>query len=137
MQHFAGLHSSLDFRTALPRPFLGFYPAVISQGELDESINIISPSDATVKQSIVGPPKVTEPLQDHDNYDTSDPVSLHSFGETVHAPLGDLVLGRSGDKGANVNCGFYAHTDDEWDWLRSFLTRERMRQMMGADWKDW
>lgn len=137
MQHFAGLHSSLDLRTAVPKPFLAFYPAVISQGELEESINVISPSNATVKKSIVGPPKVTEPLQSHDNYDTSNPVPLHTFGETVDAPLGDLVLGRSGDKGANVNCGLYVHTDMEWDWLRTFLTRDKMRQMMGADWKDW
>ena len=29
------------------------------------------------------------------------------------------------------------HTDEEWDWLRSFLTRSKMQELMGTDWEDW
>ena len=53
------------------------------------------------------------------------------------APLGDVVLARSGDKGANVNFGVYVHSDDEWDWLRSFMTRAKMQELMGETWEDW
>lgn len=51
-------------------------------------------------------------------------------------PLGDIALGRSGDKGANVNIGLYVHTAVQWDWLRSFLTRNKMKELMGKDWQD-
>lgn len=56
-------------------------------------------------------------------------------------PLGDIALGRSGDKGANVNCGLYVPaaedpTGEKWDWLRAFMTKAQMRKMMGSDWND-
>jgi hypothetical protein len=98
MQHFAGFHSTLDHRTAIPKPFLGYYPAVISQSELEESVNLVSPTNANVHKTIVGPPKITEVLAERENYDPTNPVPLDGFGETVMAPLGDIALGRSGDK---------------------------------------
>ncbi|KAF2769374.1 DUF1446-domain-containing protein [Teratosphaeria nubilosa] len=136
MQHFAGLHLSLDTRTASPKPFLAYYPAVISQDELEESVNIILPQGRHVHKTVVGPPKTTEPLEQRENYETSEPVSLDTFGDTVMVPLGDIALGRSGDKGGNVNLGLYVHAEDEWQWLRSFLTRKQMQKMMGDDWQD-
>jgi hypothetical protein len=63
-------------------------------------------------------------------------VPLDSFGPTTVRPLGDIALGRSGDKGGNVNCGLYVQTAGEWDWLRSFLTRDRMKELMGKYWQD-
>ena len=138
MQHFSGMHLSGDYRTALPKPFLGFYPAVISQSELEESINIIDRKDsASVQRSVVGPPKKTEAIGRRENYETEHPVDLSSFGETVVAPLGDVTLARSGDKGANVNFGVYVHTDEEWHWLRSLMTKAKLQELMGATWEDW
>ncbi|CAK3736652.1 Hypothetical predicted protein [Lecanosticta acicola] len=139
MQHFAGFHSSLDFRTAIPKPFLAFYPGLIEQSALDEAVCIIldKANSPQIETLPVGPPKQTEPLEAREDYETRHPADLHSFGETVLAPLGDLALGRSGDKGANVNCGLFVHTDEAWAWLRSLLTREKFRAMMGSDWQDW
>lgn len=137
MQHFAGFHSSLDFRTAFPKPFLAFYPGVIDQNELDAAICIIGKVASQIERFPVGPPEVTESLQPRESYETSNPVDLRSFGETVMAPIGDIALGRSGDKGANVNCGLFVHTDQEWDWLRALMTRDKLREMMGSDWQDW
>lgn len=110
---------------------------MISQSELEESINIISKNEANVHKTIVGPPKKTEPIGERVNFDTLSPVELSSFGETVMAPLGDVALARSGDKGANVNFGVYVHTQEEWDWLRSFMTKARMQELMGTTWEDW
>lgn len=138
MQHFAGFHSSLDFRTAVPKPFLVFYPAVISQSELEESVNVISRKNAAnIHRNIVGPPKRTEALASRESYDTKHPVDLNSFGPTEMRPLGNIALGRSGDKGANVNCGLYVRTAEEWDWLRTLMTKAKMQEMMGTDWLDW
>ncbi|KAF2753060.1 DUF1446-domain-containing protein [Pseudovirgaria hyperparasitica] len=132
MAHFAGMHWSTDMRTAIPKPFLGFYPATIPQSELEEAVNIIDAS--SIRRYLVGPPSKTEPLQPRENYDPA--VISQSFGPTIMRPLGDIALGRSGDKGANVNLGLYV-TQDAWEWFRTFMTRARVKQLMGDDWKDW
>lgn len=138
MQHFSGMHLSGDHRNALPKPFLAFYPAVISQSELEESINIIDRKDrSSVQKSVVGPPKKTERIGERESYETQNAVDLSSFGETVSAPLGDIALARSGDKGANVNFGVYVHTAEEWDWLRSLMTKAKLQELMGRTWEDW
>lgn len=110
---------------------------MISQSELEESINIISKTQANVHKTILGPPKKTEPIQERVNFETRNPADLSSFGETVIAPLGDVALARSGDKGANVNFGVYVHTQEEWDWLRTFMTKAKMQELMGSTWEPW
>ena len=131
------MHSTLDMRQLRPIPFNAFYPAMIEQTELEESINMIDASTQEVKRLIVGPPHKTERLAARDNYETSNPADLASFGPTADRPLGDIALARSGDKDANVNIGIFVHTEMEWDWLRSFMTRQKMQELMGTDWKDW
>ncbi|KXT01933.1 hypothetical protein AC578_2545 [Pseudocercospora eumusae] len=137
MQHFAGFHSSLDMRTGIPKPFIAFYPGIIEQAELKEGVAIIDPKTAEATWHGINPPKKTATLAPREDYEPTNQVSLESFGETVMAPIGDIVLGRSGDKGANVNIGLYVHTDEEWDWLRTLMTKEQLKKMMGTDWKDW
>ncbi|KAF9892613.1 hypothetical protein FE257_001015 [Aspergillus nanangensis] len=136
MAHFAGMHCTLDMRTMEPKPFLGFYPATISQEELDEGVVMLT-STGSPRRIPVGPPKKTESLKQRENYETTSPVSLSQFGPTQMRPLGDVVLARSGDKGANVNIGLFVHTPEEWDWLRSLMTGDKMKELMGTDWKDW
>jgi len=123
-------------RTAIPKSFLGYYPAIIPQSELDEAANILA-ADGKLQRFVVGPPGKVEPVQARDNYEPVNPVPLESFGPTESRPIGDIVLGRSGDKGGNVNCGLYVQTSEEWNWLRSFLTRDRIKGMVGKDWQDW
>ena len=130
------MHLSLDTRLAVPKTFIGFYPATIPQSELDEAVNIIT-ADGKASKFVVGPPKVTEPLQARENYEPTNAVDVQSFGQTEMRPLGDIALGRSGDKGGNVNIGLYVQTKEQYDWFRSFMTRAKMRELMGKDWKDW
>ena len=135
MQHFAGMHLSLDYRTAIPKTFLGFFPATIPQAELDEAVVILGESGKDVRYA-VGVPQKTEALDHRENYETRDPVNTESFGATEMRALGDIALGRSGDKGGNVNLGLFVQTPDQWEWFRSFMTRARLQQMMGKDWRD-
>lgn len=138
MQHFSGMHLSGDYRTSVPKSFLGYFPAVISQDELVESINVIDRKDVSgIRTSVVGPPSKTEPIGKRESYETENAADLSSFGEAVMAPLGDVALARSGDKGANVNFGVYVHTAEEWDWLRSLMTKAKLQELMGATWEDW
>jgi len=123
-------------RTVAPKPFLGYYPAKVEQSELDEAVTILD-KEKDRRRIAVGPPKKTEALAPRSNYETENPVSLDKFGPTEMRPLGDIALARSGDKGANVNLGVFVHTAEEWDWLRSFMTKSRLQELMGSDWRDW
>lgn len=53
----------------------------------------------------------------------------------MEAPLGYVALGRSGDKASDANVGFFVSDDEQWDWLRSFLTIEKLKELLGPE--DW
>ena len=80
----------------------------------------------------MGAPKLTKiyPSQ-QPSYETKSPIPLSSFGPTVRAPLGYVVMGRSGDKASDANVGFFVRNDDEWGWLRSFLTVTKLQSLLG------
>ncbi|KAH6849217.1 DUF1446-domain-containing protein [Alternaria alternata] len=76
-------------------------------------------------------------------------MGFQSFGPTTRARLGDVVLARSGDKGGNANIGFFVPTNlpssyshgsplyaETWDWLRSFLTIPKLKEMFRESWSD-
>ncbi|KHN95203.1 DUF1446 domain-containing protein [Metarhizium album ARSEF 1941] len=139
MSHFPGAHCSWDLRTLAPKPFLGYCPVLVDQGEICESAVILTDRDEPGRRDAipVGPPRITEPLLPRLNYETDSPVALDSFGPKTMRPLGDVVLGRSGDKGGNVNLGLFVQTKDQFDWLRSFMTRDKLKELMRKDWRDW
>jgi hypothetical protein len=113
-------------------PYIAYYPGIIQQNVLNEAVNFLGPSPQSFP---VGHPPRYEPLAPRRSYPPTTPLSLSTFGPTVTRPLGDIALSRSGDKGANINIGLFVHTDEEYDWLRNFLTAEQMQIMMGEDWK--
>jgi hypothetical protein len=129
----------MDFRAALPKEFLTYYPGVIEQAKLQEGVHILdpkaTPEDFSVRKFDSGHPSVTESLSMRANYEPTNPVDLSAFGETIYKPLGDVALARSGDKGANVNIGIFVHTDEEYDWLRSLLTTAKMKDLIGDGWE--
>jgi hypothetical protein len=53
-----------------------------------------------------------------------------SRGPTTKAPLGLVIGARSGDKGGDANVGVWARTDAGHEWLRGFLTVQRLKQLM-------
>ncbi|KAL4754595.1 hypothetical protein BDW72DRAFT_114779 [Aspergillus terricola var. indicus] len=161
LKHFSGFHSTLDMRTAIPRPFLAYYPALIAQADLDERINLLS-DDNTIASIETGHPPAYAPLQPRENYDPpsispESPEYKTLFdGPTKRVKLGDVVLARSGDKGGNLNVGFFipsslpSSVNMEADtqrkqsqrqkdlslWLRHYLTTSRMRDLLSTDWRD-
>lgn len=107
---------------------------MIEQAQLAEAVHFLGASPTSFE---AGHPPAYESLAPRHNFAPTTPVAINSFGETVSRPLGDLVLGRSGDKGANANIGLFIpdSTDEQWDWLRSFLTAEKMQELVGDDWR--
>ncbi|KAF8874373.1 hypothetical protein CPB85DRAFT_1236417 [Mucidula mucida] len=53
--------------------------------------------------------------------------------ETVRGPLGWIVHARSGDKGGNVNVGFFVRHEDEYPWLRSLLSLKKMIELLSEE----
>ncbi len=51
-------------------------------------------------------------------------------GPTVRSPLGRVVGARSGDKGGDANLGVFARTDAAFEWVRDFLSVERLRELL-------
>lgn len=85
----------------------------------------------------VGHPPKYELLERRENIPTTylgKPLS--SFGSTKPIRLGDIALARSGDKGSNLNVGFFVRTPKVWEWLRSFLSSSKLIQLTGEDWSE-
>lgn len=80
-------------------------------------------------------PSAYKKLRPRDNYETSKPINLASLGKTRLVRLGDIVQARSGDKGANINIGFFVRRAGHYPWLQAFMTKTRMRDLTGKDWR--
>jgi hypothetical protein len=120
-----------DFRLAEGKPYYEYWVALLPQSELNHRVHCLFGDNKIIKMA---PPTKTQTFpRQQDSYETKDPVDLSSFGETVHAPLGYVVLGRGGDKASDCNNGFFVRHDDEWDWLRSLLTIEKIKELLGPE----
>jgi len=53
-----------------------------------------------------------------------------SSAPTRRAPLGHVAGARSGDKGGDANVGVWARSDAGHEWLRGFLTVQRLKTLM-------
>jgi hypothetical protein len=135
IQAFPGFTPNLEYpRTSQPKPYLAYFPCLLDRKRVDMAVHFVDG-----KSSIAVPHRST-PGQHikQDNYEPNTPVSLDSFGASVKIPLGYQVYARSGDKGSNVNVGFFPQGDseEEWDWLRAFLTTPKLLELLGEDARD-
>lgn len=132
MQSYPGYHMSLDFRTMLPRPFMEIFPVVAPLDLLSQAVDHPKSTDPIP----IAPPKetATYPIV-RPSYETAQPVSLASFGPTRLVPLGSIVHARSGDKADNSNVGFFVRHEDEYPWLQSMLTVNKLKELFGKDWE--
>ncbi|MCJ1477258.1 hypothetical protein MMC13_005929 [Lambiella insularis] len=131
-----GMHLSLDLRTLVPVPYPAYYPAIIPQSLLVEAVHLLTTPNKSAKTFSTGSPPEFASMSLRPSSDTTHPMSLSSFGLTTFIPLGTIVLARSGDKGANVNIGLFVRRAEHWPCLQSFLTLERMKHLLGEDWKE-
>ncbi|RAQ45625.1 hypothetical protein AFGD_005772 [Aspergillus flavus] len=111
LKHFSGFHASSDMRTAFPRPFIAYYPAIINQSDIKERINILDGQFKTASFDIPRPCQY-EPLQ------------------ATRKLRSDIT------NSANLNFGIFVSDPAHWEWLRSFMTISRMRDLLGDDWDD-
>lgn len=129
LQSYPGGTMAVDMRTAIGRPFFEYWVTLMPQTFVKETAHL---PDGTIID-IPAPTNVETYEREQPSYDTANPMDLTSFGPTTRAPLGHIVLGRSGDKSSNCNLGLFVRHDDEWDWFRTLLSTSKLRELLGKD----
>jgi hypothetical protein len=122
---------SNDLRQVNGKPYQEYYVTLFPHSEIQHQVHLLFDNRLV---DIPGP-KITQvyPRQQR-SYETSNPIDLSAF-ETVRAPLGHIVIGRGGDKASDCNNGFFVRHDDEWDWLRTFLSTDKIKELLGAEYR--
>jgi hypothetical protein len=102
-----------------------YWPALVPA---DEVAAVVTHWDATVQQVTFGGGAASSSAgrDDGEVLGRSVPAS----GATVDVPLGRLFGTRSGDKGGNANLGVWARSDEHYDWLRDYLTSDRLAELL-------
>ncbi|KAI0150774.1 hypothetical protein GGR57DRAFT_183002 [Xylariaceae sp. FL1272] len=131
LQGYCGLHLSMDWRTLEPRMFVKYFPALISQAKLPLRVAFLD-SEATFNLEPRSPTLCASQAPKQRSYETK--ATPPRIGQTTKRPFGDLVFARSGDKGGNANVGFWVRDEAAYSWLQSFLTIQRIKELLGNDW---
>jgi len=76
----------------------------------------------------IDPPSVTSVAVRHVPPPPRGPAAPE--GTTLRVPFGTVFGARSGDKGGDANLGVWARTDAAYEWLRGFLTVERVQELL-------
>jgi len=130
MQSYPGATFAVDTRQGVGKPYYEYFVSIFPQDRLkhishlpfkNQTFTIESPTDTT-------PFKLEQ-----SSYETVAPYDLSIFGPTTRCPLGYIVHARSGDKGSDANVGFFVRHADEWDWLRTLLSINKIRKLLGED----
>ncbi|OAG02272.1 uncharacterized protein CC84DRAFT_1198468 [Paraphaeosphaeria sporulosa] len=79
------------------------------------------------------PPKDMKLYPRQSNYEIKDVVDLRTFGPTTRGAMGWVVGCHSGGNASDANVDFYVRNDDEWGWLRSFLTIRKTKLMLDEE----
>ncbi|KAM5374741.1 hypothetical protein ACJZ2D_006385 [Fusarium nematophilum] len=131
LQGYPGLTANLDYRTAEPKPICTYFPGLVDRRHVSQVVHFVESPGHTLRVPDAATFTPKDRLPQQRSYETSQAVRLSDFGPTQRVPLGSAVYARSGDKGSNVNVGFFIPESKgmkhKYDWLRSFLTIEELR----------
>lgn len=121
----------MDLRQAVGKPFFEYWVALFPQDLIKHAVHTY---DGRVIP-ISAPDQTQAYPRQQKSYNTTSPLPADTWGETVQAPLGYISHGRSGDKSSDCNVGFFVRNADEWDWLRSTLSIEKIKELLGQEYR--
>lgn len=101
------------------RPFGVYWPALVSTEAVEHRV-VFEGETFDVPHT----PGVEVP--EASSVETKEPPT----GPFETTPLGRICGARSGDKGGNANLGVWTETDAAFEWLRAWLTVERLRELI-------
>jgi hypothetical protein len=136
MQGYPGATFHLDMRQGFPRAVFEYYVSLMPQSAVQHRVHMPWKPTASRQTLDIPPPPNTKtyPARQPSQpvTDTDGPVDLaRDFGPTTRGPLGWIVHARSGDKGADANCGFWVRHRDEYQWLRALLSVDTAQELLG------
>lgn len=136
MAGYPGATFHLDMRQGFARALFEYYVTLMPQSDVQHRVHLLwKPTEHTRVMDIAPPPlSRTYPSRQPSQAVThsEQPVDLsRDFGPTTRGPLGWIVHARSGDKGADSNCGFWVRHRDEYLWLRALLSVDTARELLG------
>lgn len=102
-----------------PRPVGIFWPVLVDRAEVPVTVDL---GDRSI--DVPHPPSATTTTRDLPAL--PPPVLLSDRTE----PLGVRVGARSGDKGGNANVGLWVREPDDYAWLCTVVTEERLRDWL-------
>ncbi|MEM7349950.1 MAG: acyclic terpene utilization AtuA family protein, partial [Acidobacteriota bacterium] len=106
-------------------PYGVYWPALVASDVVGHQV--VFEGEAIDIRHTPGAPHTPSPLVPP----TSHPIGERSTpGALREAPLGRICGARSGDKGGNANLGVWTESDEAFDWLQSWLTVDRLRELI-------
>lgn len=115
-------------RQSAPKSYWEYFVSLIPQSACNHRVHLLFGDSAIIPIPL---PPVTEEYGPQESYDAVNPRPLASFGPTAQAPLGWIALSRSGDKASDANVGFFVCDDEQWEWLRAFLSIDKVKELLG------
>ncbi len=103
------------------QPYGVYWPTLVPSELVPQLVTV--DGERTV---VDNPPAVDGPAVEVSSYDAGPPPG----GPTMAVPLGRVIGARSGDKGGHANLGVWARSDEGYAWLTSFLTAERLGELL-------
>ncbi|KAJ5102412.1 hypothetical protein NUU61_004634 [Penicillium alfredii] len=136
MQGYPGATFHLDLRQGFPRAIFEYYVSLLPQSAVQHRVHLPWKPTASTQIVDIPPPPRTQiyPSRQPSQPTTHTDIMVdlqRDFGPTTRGPLGWIVHARSGDKGSDANCGFWVRHHDEYLWLRSLLSVDTARMLLG------
>ncbi|MCP3855615.1 MAG: DUF1446 domain-containing protein [Actinomycetia bacterium] len=105
------------------QPFGVFWPALVPAELVPQRVVVLGGGTTVVDNTGQGyEPVGVQPLRPE--------LPVVPGGETSRVALGTIFGARSGDKGGNANLGIFARSAQAYAWLESYLTQERVRELL-------
>ncbi|KAL2827523.1 hypothetical protein BDW59DRAFT_179069 [Aspergillus cavernicola] len=140
MQGYPGATFHLDLRQGFPKPIFEYYVTLLPQADIKHRVHLPFKNNQALN---IPPPPTTHtyppPQSQFQTQPLTKPPSTTSspyFGPTTPGPIGWLIHARSGDKGPDANCGFWVRHSDEYTWLRTLLTIEKITELLGPEYNN-
>ncbi|KAK0388946.1 hypothetical protein NLU13_2523 [Sarocladium strictum] len=128
LQSCPGVSRPNDLRQSTAKSYWEYFVTLIPQSACNHQVHLLFDDARTIPIPL---PPLTKTYRAQESYDPREPRALHSFGPTVQAPLGWVALSRSGDKASDANVGIFVSDPEQWEWLRSLLTIQRLKELLG------
>ncbi|KAK5551603.1 hypothetical protein LTR46_010420 [Exophiala xenobiotica] len=127
MSAYPGATFGMENRPGLPKPYYEYFVTTVPQSLIKHVAHI---PFANKSIAIDTPTDTVDYVPEQEIEEAVNPRPLESFGPTVTLPLGTIVHARSGDKGSDANVGFFVHSQDEYEWLRSLLSVQCLKSLL-------